>query len=364
MPKSVLQFAPAGTLSPEDVLYLIQGTGLDRDRTVTLEAVRAWMYGGETSTITLAVDTTVDAPLTGNEHAFILLLGTTASAYALTLMGTTPIPGQKTVIANFSLGDVTIDGAVFNPGVPRIIPGETATIEWTSGATGIVGVSATESSVVPRFRTTVVERGAYTSDAAEIGPTGDIPIIRGNVLYKASTEDLRGQGYQIPQAGAYAMKLRDSSSAGSTVDGGGYTRGVIRYESVRSVANTKRWSLTWNGEFTNAQIVSDIRVLTLSLAFPGFPVTTQDKMAASFFSSFTDTWTGSPASVCLSRVNIPPGYSRVLPAYVRREESAGIFLLFVVLNPDGTPFTYAQLKTFLGAGDPDLTIRISAEGNS
>lgn len=364
MPKSVLQFNPAGTLTPEDVLYLIQGTGLDRDRKVTLEAVRAWMNGLTTVAITLAGDDTVDYTLAGNGNSLLVLSGVSATQYTLTLSGTPPIPGQKTTIANMSAGTVALAGALFVPGTVRILPGETAQLEWNSDISAVVQVGSTEASVVGRFVATVLERDTYVSDTAEIGPTGSVPLIRGGVLYEASTEDLRGQGYQIPQSGAYAMKLNDSSSQGSSLDGGGYTRGIIKYESVRSVSNAKRWSLTWNGEFGNSQIVSDSRVMSLSIAFPTTPATTQDKLATSFFSSFTDTWTAVPVSVCLSRVNVPPGYSRVLPAYARREETAGLYLLFVVLNPDGTPFTYAQLKTFLGGGDPDLTIRISAEGNS
>lgn len=363
MPKSILQFDPAGTLSPEDVLYLLQGTGLDRDRHVTLDVVRAWMYGGETSSITLAGDTTVDATLSGNEHSFILLLGTTVSTYTLTLMGTAPIPGQKTVIANFSLGDVTISGAVFNPGVPRILSGETATIEWTSGATGIVGVSSTESSVVPRFRTTVLERAAYVSDVAEIGPTGDIPIIRDNVLYKASAEDLRGQGYKIPQSGDTAMKLVDAEFAGSVTNGFNYTRGIIKCESVRSVGSpSKRWSITWNGEF-GAEVVSSARFVKLQWAAPTTATSTAEKLAQYFHSIFVATeFAAFPVSFCFSRSDDRSQMAKVLSGFVRAGGWAGEVLWFFPLNSDGSQLTYAQLVTFLsGSG---LYVRISAEGNS
>lgn len=362
MPKSVLQFNPAGTLTPEDVLYLIQGTGLGRDRKVTLEAVRAWMNGLTTVSITLAGDDTVDYVHSGNENVLLVLSGSSATAYTLTLSGATPVPGQKTTIANMSAGTVVLAGALFIPSTVRILPGETAQLEWNSYISAVVQVGSTESSVAGRFVTTVLERDAYVSDTAEIGPTGSVPLIRGGVLYKASAEDLRGQGYQIPQAGNAAMKLIDAESPGSATNGFSYTRGIIRCETVRSVPSaSKRWSLTWNGQFSS-EVVSSARLVKLQWSSPASVASTADKMAQQFHSIFTDLFMCSPVSFCFSRDDDNSQVAKVLTGYVRAGGVAGEVLWFYPLNSDGSQLTYAQLVTFRSTSG--LHIRISAEGNS
>ena len=40
---TVLEKSAAGTLAGTDILYLIQGTGSDRDRTLTLAVLLAWI---------------------------------------------------------------------------------------------------------------------------------------------------------------------------------------------------------------------------------------------------------------------------------------------------------------------------------
>ena len=131
---------------------------------------------------------------------------------------------------------------------------------------------------------------------------------------------------------------------------------------MRSVASaSKRWSLTWNGQF-GAEIVTSARLVKLQWSSPTVVTSTADKMAQQFHSQFTDLFMCAPVSFCFSRDDSNAQMAKSLTGYVRAGGAAGEVLWFYPLNSDGSQLTYAQLVTFMGDGG--LHIRISAEGNS
>ena len=353
MPKSVLQFNPAGTLTPEDVLYLIQGTGLGRDRKVTLEAVRAWMNGLTTVVITLAGDDTVDYSASGNGNSLLILSGSSATPYTLTLSGTPPIPGQKTTIANMSVGTVALDGALFVPGTVRILPGETAQLEWNSDISAVVQVGSTEASVAGRLYDTVSSSTAYDIGDSALEYEGDIVLATATEIQRLPFMAVRAPGYEVPTTGLLSPKWMGASAASSFDDSlselGSITMARPGIESTFSA----RFSLGFKRiSIAKSVVVSSSRPVAIFLATEQG---TTDSLAKRITTVFMQSAVGSLSAVGVASASSNGGFRRDLRVSVLNtlpvppwDNLTHNAVKLDFYKHDGAPYTYAEMLTDIG----------------
>ena len=89
--RTVMEFPSAGDLTKDDVLYLIQGTGVDRDRRVPLDMLRAFLKGELDRVLFWDVRSSAFVDFTGIPgNTLVLLEGKSAQAHTFTLAGTIP----------------------------------------------------------------------------------------------------------------------------------------------------------------------------------------------------------------------------------------------------------------------------------
>lgn len=120
MGKSVLSFAEATTpLNGANIVYLMQGSGLDRDRKVTLETLRQYFTGQGNEFMTVLSSDAVNTGTTQNPHwvltkditstanVILIVQGNGATPFDLNLIGSIPA-GCKLTIINWNPALVTL----------------------------------------------------------------------------------------------------------------------------------------------------------------------------------------------------------------------------------------------------------------
>ena len=161
---SVPGMPDAGALSASDWLYILQGTGLDRDRKATLSKVREYCTSAGVALHELNTSNAVSSVLTlalgaATTNAFVVVSGTVCSTFTLSITGSVPAGCQVNVLMEAS-------------GSLKIVSGDGATV---NGIDATLLLSLGDSSLLGRGTGTVwwgsATRSAANTDAAVLAET-------------------------------------------------------------------------------------------------------------------------------------------------------------------------------------------------
>lgn len=165
MPTSVPMMPAAGELHTENLLYLIQGTALDRDRKLTLAALREYCTAQGVSLYELNTSSAVSGVLTlalgaASTSAFVAVSGTPRKEvsgtlrnhFTLKISGSVPAGCQLTVVDAASVflkiasSDATINGIdaslELTAGDSALLGRGTGTVWWGSATRSAAAVGA------------------------------------------------------------------------------------------------------------------------------------------------------------------------------------------------------------------------------
>lgn len=111
MPTSVPMMPAAGALHGDDLLYLIQGMNLDRDKKVTLETVREFCTAkAMTFFDVFTAQNVIDLEIGGTQNVLVFINGNSEELGTLILHGEVPV-GCSVVVMNASPSNVTVNFA-------------------------------------------------------------------------------------------------------------------------------------------------------------------------------------------------------------------------------------------------------------
>lgn len=154
---SVLGMPDAGALSASDWLYILQGTGLDRDRKATLSKVREYCTSAGVTLYELNTSNAVGHVLalalgSASTSAFVVVSGSGAGAWTLNISGSTPAGCQVNVLMmasgtlKLAATDATINGIdsslTLTVGDSALLGRGTGTVWWGSATRSAANTDA------------------------------------------------------------------------------------------------------------------------------------------------------------------------------------------------------------------------------
>lgn len=202
MGKSVLSFAEASTpLSGANIVYLLQGSGLDRDRKVTLETLRQYFTGQGNEFMSALSSDAVNIGTTQNPHwvltkditstanVILIVQGNGATPFDLNLVGSIPV-GCKLTIINWNPALVTLTSNKQMIGGGTMHNLDWAEFIWSAANRWYAIVVPSRGSVTEEIEHAVYveNQRASTAEAALVTDLGEEITTRFNADYGLSMD--------------------------------------------------------------------------------------------------------------------------------------------------------------------------------
>ena len=267
---SVPGMPDAGALSASDWLYILQGTGLDRDRKATLSKVREYCTSAGVTLYELNTSNAVDGVLalalgSATTNAFVVVSGTVRSAHTLNIFGSVPVGCQVNVLmeASGSLKIASGDGATVNGidatlllsiGDAALLGRGTGTVWWGSATRSAANTDAAVLAEAQRAGTAESALSQGLSSEVQARSTADLSLSTA-----ISNEATRAEGAEQ----TLATNLTNEVTARENAD----TALEQRIDNLPSGAvQTKSVSLGFND--THVTIPANATTAVLSMTVP------------------------------------------------------------------------------------------------
>jgi hypothetical protein len=221
----------AGTLGPDNLLYLLQGSGLDRDRKVTLSKIREYCTAQGVALYELSTDNAVSGTLTlalgaATTSVAVVVRGTARNACALNIEGSVPA-GCQVLVLNAASGslrvlstDSTVNGIdatlALTYGDSAVLVRGTGTVWWGSAtrcAANVDALVSTEASRAEQEETALSQAISAESQARESAIENEVQ--RAEAAEQAIATSVSNEASARTQADAALGQRIDALPSGS-----------------------------------------------------------------------------------------------------------------------------------------------------